>query len=105
MKNNMPVIATKVLEITICVSRDESDPGISIPQLAEIDICSDRSILIREYIEDPRRKREDNEIGWSIFHNWSEFKAFDTPRFAPAQMIEDWIKEENIDLRWLGVGL
>lgn len=101
----MPVIATKVLEITICVSRDESDPGISIPHLAKIDICHDGSILIREYIDDPRRKREDNKMGCSIFHNWSEFKTFDTPHFAPAQMIEDWAKKENIDLKWLRVGV
>lgn len=104
MEDILPSITTKMLEIAICVSRDESDYGISIPRIAIIQLCGDGSIFMREYIDDPRRNEQDNDCGYMICHNWAEFKVFDTTEFAPAQMIEDWANKENIDLKWLGVG-
>jgi len=102
MENNMPMIITKVLEITILIDTNESTSGgIYIPHVAKIDICHDGSIFIREYVDDVRRNKQDNEIGYGIYHSWEEFKSFDTVIFHPAQMIEDWIKQENIDLKWL----
>ena len=99
------VITTKVLEITFRVGEDEMTPGgFSIPHIVKVEICHDGSVYTREYIDDPGRSKNDNELGYGIFHNWAEFKAFDTIDLAPAKMIEDWAKNENINLKWLGVG-
>lgn len=100
---HFPMICTKVLEIEILVRRIEISPGISIPHIATISIGHDHSVLMRERIDDPRRNEMDNDLGYSISHNWAEFKAMDTLDFHPAAMIEEWAHKECISLAWLGV--
>lgn len=103
MENTMPMITTKVLEITILVNRDELSSGLYIPHVAIIEICHDGSIFMKEYIDDVRRSHEDNYISYGTYRNWKEFKSFDTPLFHPAQMIEDWANKDDINLKWCGV--
>lgn len=98
-----PMICSKVLEIEILVRRIEISPGVSIPHMATISIGHDHSVLMRERIDDPRRSPQDNEMGYSISHNWAEFKAMDTLDFHPAAMIEEWVRKSGISLAWLGV--
>jgi len=100
----IPIITTKVLEITILVDRDETTPGIHIPHVAKIEIGHDGSVFMKEYVDDPRRNRYYNDTSYGTYKNWKEFKAFDTLDFAPAKMIEDWILKESINLKWCGVG-
>jgi hypothetical protein len=100
-----PMICSKVLEIEILVKRIEIRPGVSIPHIATIAIGHDGSVYMRERIDDPRRNEMDNEMGYGIYHNWSEFKAMDTLDFHPATMIEEWVIKEGISLKWLGIVL
>jgi hypothetical protein len=103
MIEHLPMICSKVLEIEILVRRIEISPGVSIPHMATISIGHDHSVLIRERIDDPTRLQMDNEMGYGIYHNWSEFKTMDTVNFHPAAMIEEWAQNEKISLGWLEV--
>lgn len=100
-----PMICSKILVIEILIERINNGKGMSIPRLCKVQIGYDQSVLYTERVEDPTRSREDNDLGYGIFHNWKEFKAMDTVEFHPAQMIEDWAASEKISLKWIGAGI
>ena len=102
-EETFPMICSKVLEIEILVKREKNFMGIITSHMMKVEIGHDRSVFVKEYMNDPCRNDQDNDMGYGAYHNWKEFKAMDTLAFHPAAMIEEWAREEGISLTWLGV--
>jgi hypothetical protein len=91
-KEKLPMVCMGSYEYTILIERIEQN-GIFIPHIATVVIGSDGSIYYKEQIDNLHLFPQNNIIKSACFHNWKEFKAFDTLSFSPAQLVEDWINE------------
>jgi hypothetical protein len=96
MDETLPMICEVTMEFKILLSRTIRE-GVSYPNILNVVIGHDGSVFIKS----EQKYQRQYEVKTNTFHNWQAFKAYYTPNNHPAQLIEEWIKKNNVTFPFL----